>query len=97
MDIDTLTPVEATESEEMMPPVDAPAPFALRSSAKVDHILKLLSLFPHDSKTLVFSQFTGFLSLIEPHLIAAGIPYVRFDGSISQKKVSFTDHRGALH
>ena len=34
----------------------------------------------------MFSQFTKFLSAIEPHLKNAGICYVRFDGSMSAKK-----------
>jgi DNA repair protein RAD5 len=37
------------------------------------------------TKSVVFSQFTSFLSLIEPALTASRIPYLRFDGSMSQK------------
>ncbi|KAK1912828.1 hypothetical protein P3342_004764 [Pyrenophora teres f. teres] len=36
-------------------------------------------------KTVVFSQFTSFLDLIEPALTRDHIPFLRFDGSISQK------------
>jgi SNF2 family DNA or RNA helicase len=32
-------------------------------------------------KALVFSQWTGFLDLVEPHLRAAGIAFERLDGS----------------
>jgi DNA repair protein RAD5 len=37
------------------------------------------------TKTVVFSQFTSFLDLIEPALARDHIPFLRFDGSISQK------------
>lgn len=40
-----------------------------------------------DDRRLVFSQFTKLLDLIEPHFVQAGIPYVRFDGSMTVKKV----------
>jgi SWI/SNF-related matrix-associated actin-dependent regulator of chromatin subfamily A3 len=33
-------------------------------------------------KSVVFSQFTGMLSLVEVRLRAAGIPYIRIDGSV---------------
>ena len=35
---------------------------------------------------MVFSQFTSFLDLIEPALTRDHIPFLRFDGSISQKQ-----------
>ncbi|RMZ71121.1 hypothetical protein GMOD_00005629 [Pyrenophora seminiperda CCB06] len=38
-----------------------------------------------NAKTVVFSQFTSFLDLIEPALARDHIPFLRFDGSISQK------------
>ena len=36
-------------------------------------------------KTVVFSQFTSFLDLIEPALTRDHIPFLRFDGSMAQK------------
>ena len=36
-------------------------------------------------KSVVFSQFTSFLDLISPALSRSHIPYLRFDGSMSQK------------
>ena len=36
-------------------------------------------------KTVVFSQFTSFLDLIEPALARDHIPFLRFDGSMAQK------------
>ena len=38
-----------------------------------------------DHKALVFSQWTGFLDLIEPHLTNAGIDYVRLDGTTKDR------------
>src|SRR6202023_379016 len=32
-------------------------------------------------KALVFSQWTSFLDLVEPHLASAGIPFCRLDGT----------------
>jgi DNA repair protein RAD5 len=37
-------------------------------------------------KSVVFSQFTSFLDLIEPALVRDRIPYLRFDGTMSQKQ-----------
>lgn len=37
-------------------------------------------------KSVVFSQFTSFLDLLAPALTAAGISWLRFDGSMSQKE-----------
>ncbi len=36
-------------------------------------------------KSLVFSQFVGMLDLVGRELKAAGIPFVRLDGSTSQR------------
>ena len=52
--------------------------------------VKYLKAFPKGQKSLVFSQFTKFLSAVEPHLERAGIRYVRFDGPMSAKKRSET-------
>ncbi|KAF2199211.1 hypothetical protein GQ43DRAFT_482641 [Delitschia confertaspora ATCC 74209] len=38
------------------------------------------------TKSVVFSQFTAFLDLIEPALARDRIPFLRFDGTISQKQ-----------
>ena len=37
------------------------------------------------TKSVVFSQFTSFLDLISPALTRDDIPYLRFDGAMSQK------------
>lgn len=56
------------------------------SSAKIDQLIKMLQLTPATEKSLVFSQFTGFLDKIGEALDAAGIAYVRLDGKMSAKR-----------
>ncbi|KIO29735.1 hypothetical protein M407DRAFT_226612 [Tulasnella calospora MUT 4182] len=70
VDYDALDEDEAVES----PP---PPP----ASSKIQHLISLLQLIPSTEKSLVFSQFTSFLDQI-----AVQIPFVRFDGSMPQKK-----------
>ena len=58
------------------------------SSAKIAALithLKTLRKEHPGTKSVVFSQFTSFLDLISPALSAAHIPYLRFDGAMSQK------------
>jgi DNA repair protein RAD5 len=58
------------------------------SSAKVDALLTHLKLLRKEmpgTKSVVFSQFTSFLSLIEPALTRANLPFLRLDGSMAQK------------
>ncbi|KAJ7286231.1 SNF2 family DNA-dependent ATPase [Mycena rebaudengoi] len=56
------------------------------ASAKIRMILKLLREIDDRSdgeeKTIIFSQFTSMLDLIEPFLREEGIRYVRYDGSM---------------
>lgn len=58
------------------------------SSAKIgallNHLKELRRILP-GTKCVVFSQFTSFLSLIEPALTRAAIPFLRLDGSMAQK------------
>jgi DNA repair protein RAD5 len=58
------------------------------SSAKIgallDHLKALRKELP-GTKCVVFSQFTSFLSLIQPALVRSAIPFLRLDGSMSQK------------
>ncbi len=58
------------------------------SSAKIAALishLKALRLDNPGTKSVVFSQFTSFLDLISPALTQAKIPFLRFDGAMSQK------------
>jgi len=59
------------------------------SSAKVASLLahlKSLKKSNPQMKSVIFSQFTSFLDLLEPQLSANGIEHLRFDGSMSQKQ-----------
>jgi len=58
------------------------------SSAKITALISHLKALRKElpgTKTVVFSQFTSFLSLIEPALTRASIAFLRLDGSINQK------------
>jgi len=58
------------------------------SSTKVMTLIKHLRALRKEHprmKSVVFSQFTSFLSLIEPALKKANINFVRLDGTMSQK------------
>ncbi|WWD17666.1 hypothetical protein CI109_102107 [Kwoniella shandongensis] len=72
-----------SENDDGLPP----------TSAKIRMLLKLISEVEERSgkkeKTIVFSQFTSFLDLIEPFLKKEKIAYVRYDGSMRN------DHRQA--
>ncbi|KAG5931050.1 DNA helicase rad5 [Claviceps sorghi] len=72
------------------------------SSAKVaalmSEIRALRKQHPH-MKSVVFSQFTSFLSLIEPALTRANVHFLRLDGTMAQKARAavldnFTDRKG---
>jgi SNF2 family DNA or RNA helicase len=51
-------------------------------------IIKLVSLLKSElsRKTIVFSQFTSMLDIMEPHLHHEGIRFVRYDGSMTPAK-----------
>ncbi len=52
------------------------------SSSKVEALVLALDQAKEEGhKAIVFSQWTSFLDLIEPHLTNAGIPFTRLDGS----------------
>lgn len=53
-------------------------------AALVSHLKKLRRDVP-GTKSVVFSQFTSFLDLISPALARENIPFLRFDGGMSQK------------
>lgn len=55
------------------------------SNTKINYLLKILKKDPK-RKTIVFSQFTSFLDLIEPCLRNARIQYARYDGSMNKQK-----------
>lgn len=57
-------------------------------SSKTRKILELLHDIDKQSggqeKTIIFSQFTSMLDLLEPFLLAEGIKFVRYDGSMNK-------------
>ena len=53
-------------------------------AALISHLKALRSTNP-GTKSVVFSQFTSFLDLISPALAQANIPFLRFDGAMTQK------------
>jgi SNF2 family DNA or RNA helicase len=56
-------------------------------SSKIDVLVeRLTTLSAAGHKALVFSQWTGMLNLIEPHLRVAGIPFVRLDGATRDRE-----------
>jgi superfamily II DNA or RNA helicase len=66
-------------------------PAAFTTSSKVDALLEALTDAAADGhKALVFSQWTSLLDLVEPHLEAAGVPFLRLDGSVG------TEARGRI-
>ncbi len=59
-----------------------PGQEGVASSAKIDLLLERLEpLVAEGHKVLVFSQWTSFLDLVEPHLQSAGWGFLRLDGS----------------
>ncbi|KAG8934212.1 hypothetical protein FRC03_002229 [Tulasnella sp. 419] len=58
----------------------------LPSSAKIRKMIRILNKINKESdgaeKTIVFSQFTGFLDIIEPFLQKEGFRYIRYDGTM---------------
>lgn len=52
-------------------------------STKIKHLLRILKKeLKENKKTIVFSQFTSMLDLIEPFLYREGIAFARYDGSM---------------
>lgn len=58
------------------------------NSAKIEKLMEQLKALRREApgtKSVVFSQFTSFLSLISPALDKADMPFLRLDGTMSQK------------
>ncbi|SAL99318.1 hypothetical protein [Absidia glauca] len=56
-----------------------------KSSTKIDALIRHLKQYIQEGhRTVVFSQYTGFLDMIQVALKLHGISYVRFDGTLSQ-------------
>ncbi|XP_014553130.1 hypothetical protein COCVIDRAFT_29575 [Bipolaris victoriae FI3] len=87
-------PNHAFRASDAPPPTSTQTPrislrrVGLTGSAKTQALighLKRTRKEEKNAKTVVFSQFTSFLDLIEPALARDHIPFLRFDGSITQK------------
>ena len=66
-------------------------------AALISHLKTLRKNLP-GTKSVVFSQFTSFLDLISPALTRASIPFLRLDGTLSQKArasvlTAFAEHK----
>ena len=55
---------------------------SITTSAKIQHLLKILHRESTTHKFIVFSQFTTMLDLIEPFLKRDGLVFTRYDGSM---------------
>lgn len=62
---------------------------SITTSAKIQHLLKILHRESATHKFIVFSQFTSMLDLIEPFLQRDNLMFTRYDGSMRN------DHREA--
>ncbi|KAI5820072.1 SNF2 family helicase [Pyronema omphalodes] len=59
------------------------------SSSKIERLMEILTMTHKKNpgtKTVIFSQWTSFLSLLEPFLRKAGIRFSRLDGTLNVKK-----------
>jgi len=58
----------------------------VQTSAKLDFLTNLLELLIEEGRRiLLFSQFTSMLALIEQHLIATPVPYLKLTGSSTDR------------
>ncbi|KAJ5176963.1 uncharacterized protein N7482_002840 [Penicillium canariense] len=57
-------------------------------SSKIEALMKVLTAQGQapGTKTVLFSQWTSFLDLVEPHLVQRGIKFVRIDGKMQSGK-----------
>jgi superfamily II DNA or RNA helicase len=66
------------------------------TSSKLERLLDALAEAVADGhKSLVFSQWTSLLDLVEPHLASAGIAYTRLDGSTRDRGGVVADFQSA--
>ena len=83
---DDLAPVDADSGEDVA--ISRPLGAAAgghEQSSKIALLLKGLKALPKGAKSLIFSQWTSLLSILEPFLTDAGIVSQRLDGSMSME------------
>jgi SWI/SNF-related matrix-associated actin-dependent regulator of chromatin subfamily A3 len=89
LDTTTVKPAKEKSDAPRQPPTQAEladkASLEKNMSTKVEALLSILQASAHDptNKTIVFSQWTSFLDMLEPHIAAHGFKYTRIDGSMS--------------
>ncbi|KAL4919434.1 SNF2 family N-terminal domain-containing protein [Aspergillus aurantiobrunneus] len=68
-------------------------------SSKIEGLIKILTAQgqAQGTKTVVFSQWTSFLNLVEPHLQRAGIEFARIDGKMTSGARDNSTHRFSTH
>lgn len=77
----TASLVRPAKEAAAPPPIDADT-----NSSKIEALLKILKATANKDKgvkTIVFSQWTSFLNILEPRLEEAGICFARIDGTMS--------------
>jgi SWI/SNF-related matrix-associated actin-dependent regulator of chromatin subfamily A3 len=84
----TVKPAEETPAQPLPLTQDEIADKASleqNTSSKVEQLLSILRASSKDktTKTIVFSQWTSFLDLLQPHLTAAGLKYTSIRGSMN--------------
>ncbi|KAL5003162.1 SNF2 family N-terminal domain-containing protein [Aspergillus recurvatus] len=64
-------------------------------SSKIEALIKILTAQgqAEGTKTVVFSQWTSFLNLVEPHIQNAGIQFARIDGKMTSLARDSSTHR----
>jgi SWI/SNF-related matrix-associated actin-dependent regulator of chromatin subfamily A3 len=78
-------PLEGPHELIGVPPEDQPAlveESSLVTSSKIQALLQLLQAVPKGNKSVIFSQWTSMLNMVEPHLAQLGIKWVRLDGTM---------------
>ncbi|KAF6239902.1 hypothetical protein HO173_001510 [Letharia columbiana] len=80
---------EGQDSEVELSSESEPSLASITTSAKIQHLLKILHRESASHKFIVFSQFTSMLDLIEPFLQRDNLVFTRYDGSMRN------DHREA--
>ena len=74
-------PDESSSDDDQRPSSSQPPPSPV-SSAKIAQLMHILRHETPEHKTIVFSQFTSMLNLIEPFLHREGLIFTRYDGSM---------------
>jgi len=84
---DSPTAIENSNSNETVSPIlqDGGLQDHSFSSSKIQSLLEDLKLLPSNTKSIVFSQWTSMLDLIQVSLTANSYKYVRLDGSMNQR------------